>query len=178
MNCEYAVSMGLKPQDLLIPLYLINNPESQSTGLLAKQVGLSVGETHNSLKRCVQAKLLRFDRKYIPFKRSLEEFMIYGMKYAFYAELGEITRGIPTAHAAPPLSEFFLDNGDLPPVWADANGTTRGYQLIPIYSSIPKIALTNPTMYEWFSLLDALRIGQVRERQMATEIIKDRLRNV
>ena len=176
MNCEYTVSMSLKPQDLLIPLHLINNPEPQVTSLLAQQVGLSVGETHNSLKRCLQAKLLRFDQKYIPIKRSLEEFMIHGMKYAFYAELGEITRGIPTAHAAPPLNQFFLDNGDLPPVWADVHGTARGYQLTPIYASIPKISLINSTMYEWFALLDALRIGQVRERQMATEIIKSRLR--
>ena len=176
MNCEYTVSMLLKPQDILIPLKLLSNPATpQTTAALAQSLELSVGETHNSLKRGVAAGLLRFDTQYAPVRRSLEEFLLYGLKYVFVAERGELTRGIPTAHAAAPLADLIVDNGEPVPVWPDPHGTVRGYSLSPIYSSVPKIARRDAKMYEWLALIDGLRIGQARERRLAQEIIKERL---
>ncbi len=176
MNREYTLPMILKPQDILIPLKLLSDPNTpQTTAELAQSVHLSVGETHNSLKRGVAAQLLRFDTNYQPIRRSIEEFLLHGLKYIFVAERGEITRGIPTAHAAPPLNDLILDNGELPPVWADTNGTIRGYSLSPIYKNIPEIARHDAKLYEWFALIDAIRIGLARERRFAQEIIKERL---
>lgn len=178
MNREYTVSMLLKPQDILIPLKLLSDPTTpQTTAALAQSLELSVGETHNSLKRGVAAGLLRFDTQYTPVRRSLEEFLLYGLKYVFVAERGELTRGIPTAHAAAPLKDLIVDNDEPVPVWADAHGTVRGYSLSPVYVSVPKIARRDAKMYEWLALIDALRIGQARERRLAQEIIKERLAN-
>jgi hypothetical protein len=171
--------MILKPQDLLIPLKLFSDPNcSQNKAHLAQSVGLSVGEAHNSLKRGLAAQLLRFDMQYKPVRRSLEEFLLHGLKYVFVAERGELTRGIPTAHATAPLNELIVDNGELPPVWANPNGMTKGYSISPLYSSVPWIATQDATMYEWFALIDALRIGQARERRFAQEIIQQRLAQV
>jgi hypothetical protein len=51
----------------------------------------------------------------------------------------------------------------------------RGYSLSPIYASVPKIARRDAKMHEWLALIDALRIGQARERRLAQDIIKNRL---
>jgi hypothetical protein len=176
MNYEYTVSVILKPQDILIPLKLLANATApQTTAALAQSLELSVGETHNSLKRGLAAGLLRFDKTYTPVKRALEEFLLHGLKYVFVAERGELTRGIPTAYAAAPLKDLIVDNGEPIPVWADANGTVRGYSLSPIYENVPRIARKDADMYEWLALIDALRIGQAREHRLAQDIIKQRL---
>lgn len=36
----------------------------------------------------------------VPHLRNLEEFLVSGLKYVFVPEQGELTRGIPTSHAA------------------------------------------------------------------------------
>ena len=63
-----------------------------------------------------------------------------GVKYAFPVQRGETTRGMPTAHAAPPLSDQIADNkGDLPPVWPDPDGEVRGATLEPLTSPEPRL---------------------------------------
>ncbi|MGH7485861.1 MAG: hypothetical protein ACRD2I_21045 [Vicinamibacterales bacterium] len=57
------------------------------------------------------------------------------MKYAFPARRGETTRGMPTAYAAPPLNNQIADNGDLAPVWPNAEGDTRGVTLEPLHKA-------------------------------------------
>jgi hypothetical protein len=47
---------------------------------------------------------------------ALEEFLVHGLKYAFPAEHGEVTRGIPTSYAAEPLESEVSMSNDLPPV--------------------------------------------------------------
>jgi hypothetical protein len=49
------------------------------------------------------------------FFRNLEEFLIHGLKYVFWAEQGEMTRGMPTAYAAPPLAELLVSTAAEPP---------------------------------------------------------------
>jgi hypothetical protein len=147
-----------------------------TTAVMASEVGLSVGEAHNALKRAVAAQLLRYDGKiYTPVRRSIEEFLLYGLKYVFIVERGELVRGVPTAHAAPPLNALISSGDDAPPVWADPQGTVRGYSVSPLYSSIPEVSKRDPQMYEWFALIDAIRIGMARERRLAQEILQDRL---
>lgn len=89
------------------------------------------------------------------------------MKYAFPAFRGEATRGMPTAYAAPPLSAAISPGGDLPPVWPNAEGTVRGLTLEPLHKAAPKAAKQDPLLYELLALLDALREGRARERQLA-----------
>jgi hypothetical protein len=62
----------------------------------------------------------------------LEEFLLHGLKYAFPAKHGEVTRGVRTSYAAEPLRSEILLSKDLPPVWLWHDGDTRGVGCAPL----------------------------------------------
>ena len=168
----------LKPQDLLVVLKLwVGRGRTWTYQVLAHELGMSVAETHNAVKRARKAGLLPAgDLSVLPNAMALKEFLIHGAKYAFPAELGQVTRGVPTAYAAAPLKDEFQPNGDLPPVWPHKDGAERGTGVEPIYKSAPEAALWDPALYELLALFDALRMGRARERQLAAQFIEERLK--
>jgi hypothetical protein len=83
---------------------------------------------------------------------------------------------VPTAYAAPPLSESIADAGDPPPVWPHPESAVRGQTLKPLHRAVPKAALRDPALYELLALIDALRDGRVRERQLAERELTSRIR--
>jgi hypothetical protein len=110
--------------------------------------------------------------------KAAEEFLIHGVKYAFPVQRGEATRGIPTAHAAAPLNSQIAESGDLPPVWPDAEGDVRGVALEPLHKAAPKAARKDTVLHELLALVDALRDGRARERQLAEKELSARLRRL
>lgn len=78
---------------------------------------------------------------------ALEEFLRHGLKYAFPAERGELTRGVATSYGAAPL-----------------------------YKTAPLAALRDGCFYELLVLADALREGRTRERRIAETELHRRLR--
>ena len=110
--------------------------------------------------------------------KAVEEFLIHGVKYAFPVQRGETTRGMPTGYAAPPLKDQIADNGDLPPVWPDPDGEVRGATLEPLHKAAPKAARKDPALHELLALIDALRDGRVREKQLAEKELSVRLRRL
>jgi len=87
-----------------------------------------------------------------------------------------VARGIPTSYAAPPLNvSISPGEGELPPVWPHPEGKARGQGLRPIYKSVPAAALRDAELYEWMALLDAIRSGRARERQLAVDLVRRRL---
>jgi hypothetical protein len=109
---------------------------------------------------------------------ALEEFLLHGLKYAFPAERREVTRGVPTSHAAEPLRREISPSNDLPPVWPWPDGDTRGVGFEPLYKSAPLAALRDPALYEFLALADALCDGRARERNLAERELVKRLRSV
>ncbi len=107
---------------------------------------------------------------------NLEEFLLHGLKYAFPAEHGPFTRGVPTSYAAEPLNAELLPGDELPPVWPWRDGNTRGIALEPLYRAVPGAALRDPVLYEFSALIDAIRDGRARERKMAERELLKRLR--
>lgn len=87
---------------------------------------------------------------------------------------GGLTRGLPTAHAAPPLRDQFAASDEPPPVWADPEGTVRGQELEPLYRSVPKAARADKELYELLALVDAVRSGRARERELAVKELRTR----
>ena len=169
--------MYLKPQDVVVLLKLleygtIRPPYAQ----IAKELFLSASEVHASVRRARQARLLGgVQGNEFPNKSALEEFLLHGVKYAFPPERGELTRGVPTAHAAEPLKSRISLGSDAPPVWPFPEGKTRGYSFAPLYKTVPKAALRDTYLYEVLALVDAIRDGRSRERQIAEEELKLRL---
>ena len=74
---------------------------------LGADLGISASEIHGALNRTAAAGLLdRENRRprVLPFL----EFLEHGIRYVFISRPGGITRGVPTAHSAPPLSEVLM----------------------------------------------------------------------
>lgn len=165
--------MPLKPQDLVVALKLVNLADDKpSYNRLAHELSISPSEVHAAVQRAIQGGLLDAQRR--PIRRALLDFILYGVRAAFFAERGCVTRGMPTAHAAPPLSRE-IGGDDLPPVWPDAEGTVRGEALEPLYRSVPTAARNDPRLYELLALVDTIRIGRARERALAKKQLEKRL---
>lgn len=162
----------LKPQDLLVLLKLLQSGYT-SNAQLAAALGMSSSEVHAGLKRLKHSRLIKGAG--LPIRSAVREVLRYGVPYFLPAERGELTRGFPTAYAAPPLKALIMQGSDPPPVWPDPAGPVRGVALTPLYRSVPFAAQQDPGLYEWLALVDALRGGSTRERQLASKILDDRL---
>lgn len=170
--------MSLKPQDIMVVLKLYSyHRKRPAMSVIAADLGLSPSEVHAALKRLQQARLLHGpEMQDKPNLAALEEFLLHGLKYAFPAERGQVTRGVPTSYAAPPLKKDIVLGDELPPVWPWRNGETRGIALEPLYRTVPTAALRDPALYELLALVDAIRDGRARERKIAERELLIRLR--
>lgn len=102
-----------------------------------------------------------------------EGLLIHGVPYLVPIKLGPPTRGVPTAHSAPPLQA--LVSGEVAYVWPDEAGGTLGTSLEPLYPAVPAAARAQPRLHELLALVDALRVGRVRERSLAARELHARL---
>ena len=169
----------IKPQDIVvIGKILAKGTDHWSQGQLASELGMSASEVNGAIKRAEKAGLLRKEASQYRLVRSaVAEFLLHGFKYVFPPQRGEPTRGMPTSASAPPLSEFFSGDEELPPVWPDPDGGVRGYSLTPLYRSVPTAAKNDPQLYEFLALLDALRAGRAREANLAKDELRQRLKD-
>lgn len=157
--------MALQAQDVLVALKIALLGECPKYRDLASSLGLSLGEAHKSVKRAIDSGLLS-RRTRAARRGALREFLVHGLKYVFPVKPGADQRGIPTAHAAPPLKSGF-PKSDRPPVWPDSQGPMTGPSIKPLYKSVPEAIRQDPQLYEALALIDALRIGRARERKLA-----------
>lgn len=170
------MSISIKSQDILILLYLLTKPEGWLQSEVAESLLISPSEVSNALNRCVVSGLINGDKSRVN-KLALREFLIGGLKYAFPAEVSAKVRGIATAHSASPIKEKIAGGEDIY-VWSHYLGTRRGFGVKPLYKTVPKIAEKNPALYELLVIADTLRIGKVREIEIAIEELDKRLNNV
>jgi biotin operon repressor len=158
----------LKPQDVLVLLKLAVREDSGRPSYLdlARSLGMSVSSVHAAMQRTKRLGLLI---NHQPNRRALLEFLVHGIRYVFGVERGELTRGMPTAYAAPPLSTEIASGNEPPPVWPDSEGTVRGETFSPLYKSVTTAARNDPQLYQVLALVDALRAGRARERNLAEQ---------
>lgn len=173
--------MVLKPQDIVIALKIVamgkKQRDSWSYASLALDIGMSPAEAHAGIKRLVAARLgARIDEKFSPSMQALREFLLHGIRYVFVPDLGEVTRGVPTGYSAPPLSNLISQGDDLPYVWPDPEGEVRGVSFSPLYKSCPGAAMKDGALYELLVLVDAIRGGRARERDLAVKELEKRLK--
>ena len=166
----------MKPQDIMVLLKLLLWKDGRwSVAGIAGTIGLSAAETHAAIKRSEKSGLYSpLTRK--PVSSALRDFLIYGLKYCFPAEIGTLDRGMPTAHSAPPLSDMLSGLENEQYIWPDPKGKVRGLTVKPLYKSVPAAAANDKELYEYLALIDALRIGRAREKNLAEKILIDRLK--
>jgi DNA-binding transcriptional MocR family regulator len=163
----------MSPIDLVILLKIVSYGDEQwFQKEMANSLGISQSEISKSLNRSKYAGLLDSKGKQV-MKLALMEFLQYGVRYVFPQMPGPIVRGVCTAHSASPLNEQIQSEEHY--VWPYGKGTVRGQSIIPLYSSAPEAALKDEKLYELLALVDALRVGRAREKEMAVSELKSRL---
>lgn len=188
--------MELRPQDVVVVLkLLVGHNIAWSYSRLGKELEISASHVFAAVNRARTAHLLDYtvipsrprsgqgarpsrSRSVLlpyPNRSNLKEFLIHGVKYAFPVERGGPTRGIPTAEAAAPLNRHFPQDFALQPVWPDAEGSVRGIEFSPLYKNVPAAALRDPKLYELLALVDAIREGRAREREIAIHELTARI---
>ncbi len=162
----------LRAQDLLLALK-IQASGAGSFAELGRALGISASQVHSAAKRAIASGLLREDHSVR--SQALLEALV-AVKYYLPVRLGGLERGIPTAYAAPPLSEVIGPGEDPNPVWPHPEGSVRGLSCEPLYKTAPDAALRDAALYEYLALVDTLRIGRAREVAMARAELERRLR--
>lgn len=158
---------SLKPQDVVLLLKLIVlRHKNWRISDLAHALKISASEITHGLERLRLCGLISFDKKTVN-SHAVLEFLVHGLKYVFPAHAGTVRLGIPTAHSFMAHSSVVSSETDY--VWATEKGTLRGISIPPLYSNVPDAVGDDEKLHEALALVDALRIGKVREKKIATE---------
>ncbi len=168
--------VSLRSVDVLVLLKLVargNVPWTYSA--LAEELQIVPSQIFKAIRRLAAARLVEHGEEPRPYKPNVKEFLVHGVKYSFPAVTGTLTRGIATAHAAPPLNSTIIESGDPPPVWPYARGDLRGIALHPIHRAAPEAALKDPKLHQLLALTDAIRSGRARERDIAARELNSRI---
>lgn len=173
MNAKQA---QLKPQDILILLMLLvwKGAKPWRYSDLAKNLRMSQSEVHQAIKRSQLSGLYDPLTKR-PKRQALIEFIIHGLKYAFPAIIGDSVEGVPTAHSAPPLNNQIISHDEMSYVWPWKGEKLKGKKVAPLHKNVPIVAKSFPEMYPLLALIDALRVGRAREREMAEKELSERI---
>jgi hypothetical protein len=165
---------GMRPQDIVVLLKIICcRDKSWNYTELANTLSLSVGEISNTMERNAVAGLINPEKTQVN-RLALRDFLIYGLKYVFPPQIGASTRGIPTAHSATPVKEKIVESTENF-VWKYYKGTRRGSTILPLYAKIPQFIENDRELYELLAIVDTLRIGKNREKEIAIEELDKRL---
>jgi hypothetical protein len=108
-----------------------------------------------------------------PVAELLLRFLVFGVPHAFPPMIGQTTVGVATAQSAPVFEGIVA--GDARFVWPYADGTARGLALTPLFPRAAELPGRNPALYELLTIVDALRVGQTREKKAAEELLRSRL---
>ena len=179
----------LKPQDIVILLKILASLTQSKDQVgeltqkkLATHLCMSISEVHAGIKRLILARLLapvsmHQQRILLPVTVACEECLLSAVKYFIPVQLGAYTRGIATSYAAPVLTKHIVIGNDPIPVWPDAEGDRRGLALEPLYRSVPRSVrqFPDPIFYELLVLIDAIRSGRARERNLAAKFLKEQM---
>jgi hypothetical protein len=164
----------LSPLDILILLKIISLGEKKWFQMdIAEALGISQSEVSKSLQRLKKSWLLAPNTSIVIMRENVLEFLRFGVKYIFPQWPGSIVRGIPTAHSAPVLNNEILSNENY--VWPYAKGQVKGQSITPLYPTAPKASIDDRKLYELLALIDAIRIGNAREKELAYKKLENRI---
>jgi len=179
-----GVEFVLKAQDIVVLVKLLAHPDhlDWTQQQLGTHLCLSASAINASLVRLQKSGLISVgltNKRYQLFLPACEELLIYGVKYFFPASLGDFTAGIATSYAAPIFHSKIGVGKEPIPVWPTARGDQRGLAMDPLYHCVPDSIINYPdqAFYELLTLIDTIRQGRARERNIAVKLLKEKLQH-
>ena len=167
---------GMRPHDIAILLKIASKGKEQWLMKdIAIELSISPSEVSESLNRSVISGIISPDKKKL-MKLTFLDFLKYGLPYVYPIQPGAIVRGIPTAHSALPLNKIIMSNE--PYVWPSGKGTVRGQSIEPLYPKAIEAIEKDDKLYQMLSLIDALRVGKAREKEIAYQELEKLIVNV
>ena len=173
---DAACPAPLQAVDLLVILKLsaMGSPPAPER-LVAEEIGLPESAVGLSLHRLEAMGLLRGEGEQRRINSlTLRQCLERAVRWIAPAEVGSAQLGLLTAHSAPPLTSRLIGDDD-PVVIPLPNGPARGRAVTPLHPLAPRAAERDPKLHTLLALVDALRIGGAREREVAAKELGARL---
>lgn len=166
----------MRPGDLLPLLGLLRHAADPAWTVrsLADELHLPPAAVQRSLARLGETPAYDPARRRVD-RSATEALLRHALPFVAPVRLGGPTRGVPTAWAAPPLSDRFGAVDELSPVWPSSTGEVRGLAVEPVHPAAVEVARADPRMYELLALLDGIRLGDARMRGVAQRLLHERL---
>ncbi len=143
---------------------------------LAERLRVPHPVVQRALDRAGSADLYSAGRREVNLPQ-FEEFSLHALRFLAPVELGRIVPGVLAAWAAEPMASEIRSSADEPPpVWPHAAGELRGQAIEPLHPAAPEAVQGWPELGEILAMLDSLRAGDARVRQVAGGLLSGRLR--
>lgn len=166
------MDMGLSAIDLLVLLKAAAGKASASVRDLAGELGISKSAVALSLKRLDALELTKgkaSNRRVN--KLAARDLFEHAARWIAPAKVGDWELGLPTAHSEPHLASRLHGDAD-PVVLPLPHGPLRGRAIPPLHPQAPAAAARDPRLHRLLAIVDALRIGGAREREIAASELR------
>lgn len=167
------MEMALAEVDVYVVLGLAVQDDGWTYRDVAAALGLPVATLHKAARRAAEAGLFDASRRRVRLA-DVERLLVHAAPYVVPPRRLGVTVGVLTGADAPVLSGRLRRSGGLALVWPHADGE-RGEGLAPLHPSAPVAALADPKLYALLALVDALRVGDARVREVAAGVLSERL---
>lgn len=167
----------VRDSDVYVLSGLLAHDGAWSYRSLAERLRVPHPVVQRALERAKGADLYSMDRREVHLPH-FEEFALHALRFVAPARLGALTPGLSAAWAAEPMAGAIRSSGDEPPpVWPYAHGRVRGQAIEPLHPAAPEAVEGWPELGEVLTLLDSLRAGDARVRQVAGDLLSKMLRD-
>lgn len=176
---KYEIGVLLKPLDVVVSIKAAVLEEPRWTiAQMSRYLGMDSAQIFRATRGATAARLLVANPAatragYLPNRAALLELLVHGLKYMAVPARGRLTRGVPTAHAAPILDHRLIAGDEPPPVWPHPAGTVRGESFEPLHRCVPAASLSDGRFYAAMALVDAIRGGRARDRALASKLLEE-----
>jgi hypothetical protein len=163
----------MRPQDIVVLLKIrLEEGKPWTQVSLARALFMSQSEISESLSRSQYARLLH-DKGRKVVRQHLMDLLQYGVPFMFPQHPGNVVRGVPTAHSVAPLKDHIESTEHY--VWPYAKGSVRGHGIQPFFKGVTQAVEVDSELYEVLALVDAVRVGKVREKSLALDLLRKRI---
>jgi len=164
----------MQAQDLLILLFLQLEKTKTYQKDIADRLMISRAGVSYSINRLIKLNLLSNDRERI-MTQTILDFIKYAIHIVYPAHQGPRVKGVLTANLFE-LDGQIISNDKY--VWKSSSGKDIGQEISPLYHTAPLIVESEPALYQALQMIDIIRLGNSREKNLAYNKLVSLLKGV